>query len=73
MDDEPLLGPPRVRHKLAELARECGASRATLARRFTELVGEAPMSFLTSWRISLAADLLRVPGVAEVWPNLTYH
>jgi AraC-like DNA-binding protein len=49
---------------LTELARECGTSRATLARRFTEMVGEAPMSFLTSWRISLAADLLREPGAS---------
>jgi AraC-like DNA-binding protein len=33
-------------------------SRAQLARRFTELVGEPPMAFLTGWRIALAADLL---------------
>jgi AraC-like DNA-binding protein len=37
-------------------------SRAALARRFHELVGEPPMTFLTSWRIALAADLLREPG-----------
>ena len=43
---------------VAALARECGASRATLARRFNDLVGEPPMAFLTSWRITLAADLL---------------
>jgi AraC-like DNA-binding protein len=47
---------------VAELARETGVSRAALARRFNELVGEPPMSFLTSWRIALAADLLREPG-----------
>jgi AraC-like DNA-binding protein len=33
-------------------------SRATLARRFADLVGEPPMSYLTGWRLSLAADLL---------------
>ena len=33
-------------------------SRATLARRFTDLVGEPPMTYLTGWRLSLAADLL---------------
>ena len=44
---------------VASLAAKAGASRATLARRFTELVGEPPMSYLTSWRIALAADLLR--------------
>ena len=47
---------------VAELARETGASRAALARRFNELVGEPPMAFLTGWRIALAADLLREPG-----------
>jgi AraC-like DNA-binding protein len=43
------------------LAGAAGVSRATLARRFTELVGEPPMAFLTGWRIALAADLLREP------------
>jgi AraC-like DNA-binding protein len=47
---------------VAELAHEAGVSRAALARRFHELVGEPPMSFLTGWRIALAADLLREPG-----------
>ena len=43
---------------VAGLASECGVSRAGLARRFTELVGESPMAFLTEWRLALAADLL---------------
>ncbi|WP_067528741.1 AraC family transcriptional regulator [Nocardia uniformis] len=43
---------------VASLATEVGVSRAALARRFTELVGEPPMSFLTDWRLALAADLL---------------
>jgi AraC-like DNA-binding protein len=47
---------------VAELAREAGVSRAALARRFNDLVGEPPMTFLTGWRIALAADLLREPG-----------
>ena len=47
---------------VAELARETGVSRAALARRFNDLVGEPPMAFLTSWRIALAADLLLEPG-----------
>jgi AraC-like DNA-binding protein len=47
---------------VAELAREIGVSRAALARRFHELVGEPPMTFLTGWRIALAADLLLEPG-----------
>jgi AraC-like DNA-binding protein len=44
------------------LAVTTGTSRASLARRFTELVGEPPMTFLTGWRLALAADLLREPG-----------
>jgi AraC-like DNA-binding protein len=47
---------------LAELAQEVGISRPALARRFLELVGEPPMTFLTAWRIALAADLLREPS-----------
>jgi AraC-like DNA-binding protein len=47
---------------VAELAAAANVSRAGLARRFTELVGEPPMAFLTSWRLALAADLLREPG-----------
>jgi AraC-like DNA-binding protein len=43
------------------LAAEIGISRAALARRFTDLVGEPPMTFLTGWRLALAADLLREP------------
>ena len=46
---------------VAELAAEVGLSRAALARRFSELVGEPPMTFLTSWRLALAADMLRAP------------
>jgi AraC-like DNA-binding protein len=47
---------------VATLAREIGVSRATLARRFGDMVGEPPMAFLTAWRLALAADLLREPG-----------
>jgi len=46
---------------VAALAAETGVSRAALARRFTELVGEPPMAYLTGWRLALAADLLAEP------------
>ena len=46
---------------VASVARETGVSRAVLARRFTELVGEPPMAYLTGWRLALAADLLCQP------------
>ena len=36
-------------------------SRAAYARRFNEVVGEPPMTYLTNWRLTLAADLLREP------------
>lgn len=44
---------------VAALAEKAGCSRAAFARRFTALIGEPPMAYLTSWRIALAADLLR--------------
>ena len=53
---------PAHQWTVAELAREAGVSRAALARRFTELVGEPPMGYLAGWRIALAADLLLEPG-----------
>jgi AraC-like DNA-binding protein len=43
------------------LAAQLQVSRAALARRFTALVGEPPMTYLTGWRLDLAADLLREP------------
>ncbi|MCZ6869460.1 MAG: AraC family transcriptional regulator [Gammaproteobacteria bacterium] len=44
-----------------KLAAESGASRASLARRFHNLVGEPPMTFLKNWRMAMAADLLCQP------------
>jgi AraC-like DNA-binding protein len=41
------------------LARAVGVSRATLARRFTSLVGQPPLTYLTRWRMDLAAQALR--------------
>ncbi|MBW5484497.1 AraC family transcriptional regulator [Streptomyces bambusae] len=41
------------------LAAAAGVSRPTLARRFTALVGRPPMAYLTWWRLTSAAALLR--------------
>jgi AraC-like DNA-binding protein len=41
------------------LAREAGQSRSAFAARFKALLGEAPMSYLTQWRMRLAATRLR--------------
>jgi AraC-like DNA-binding protein len=37
------------------LARQVGLSRSALAERFTELLAEPPIAYLTSWRLRLAA------------------
>jgi AraC-like DNA-binding protein len=50
---------PEAPWTLDRLAREVSLSRATLTRRFTTLVGEAPLSYLTRWRMDLAAGELR--------------
>ncbi|MEU0239301.1 AraC family transcriptional regulator [Nocardiopsis sp. NPDC006198] len=47
---------------VGSLASETGVSRAALARRFHELVGTPPMTYLREQRIALAADLLDEPG-----------
>jgi len=68
-NDDPVVGhalrllhqEPEAPWTVATLAREVGVSRATLARRFAEEVGETPMAYLTEWRLALAADLLREP------------
>jgi len=44
---------------VAELAARTGLSRATFAARFTKLVGQPPLTYLTAWRMTQAADLLR--------------
>nr|PZN46239.1 MAG: hypothetical protein DIU60_07610 [Actinomycetota bacterium] len=41
------------------LGRRAGLSRAAFARRFTRLVGRPPLAYLTWWRLTLAARLLR--------------
>jgi AraC-like DNA-binding protein len=43
---------------LPDLAAQLAVSRATLARRFTALVGQAPLAYLTNWRMELAAHRL---------------
>jgi AraC family transcriptional regulator, alkane utilization regulator len=42
-----------------DLARGTGLSRSSLADRFSALVGEPPMQYLTRWRLALAAQELR--------------
>ncbi len=66
-EQDPVVGPalrliyhnPAHPWTVANLASAVGSSRAAFARRFTDLVGDPPIAFLTGWRLALAADLLR--------------
>lgn len=49
---------PAAPWTVAELARRAHVSRATLAARFHAAVGQPPMTYLTAWRLALAADRL---------------
>jgi AraC-like DNA-binding protein len=42
-----------------ELGAHAGLSRATFARRFTALIGQPPLTYLTWWRMTTATRLLR--------------
>lgn len=69
-----LHGDPAHPWTVADLAARTGVSRAALGRRFTDLVGEPPMTYLTGWRLALAADLLSEPDatVAAVARKVGY-
>jgi AraC-like DNA-binding protein len=47
---------PAHRWTLQELAGRAGMSRSTFALKFKEMVGKAPMEYLTRWRMLRAAD-----------------
>lgn len=59
---------------VASLARWCGSSRATLARKFTAQVGQAPLAYLTQLRLQLAAHRLATSrdGLATVAASVGY-
>jgi AraC family transcriptional regulator, alkane utilization regulator len=52
-------GEPARNWTVETLAQAVHVSRSVLAGRFTELVGVAPMQYLTRWRMTLAAGMLR--------------
>ena len=60
---------------MASLARELAMSRSAFAARFTELVGEPVMQYVTRWRMHVAVDLLREDGatVGELASRLGYR
>ena len=59
---------------VADLAAEAALSRATFARRFTALLGVAPLTYVTDWRMALAREQLRdgAAGLAAVAHALGY-
>jgi len=57
---------PAAPWTVATLADHTGVSRSTLAKRFADLVGEPPLTYLTRWRMTLAADLLVEQETATV-------
>jgi AraC-like DNA-binding protein len=50
---------PATGWTVALLARRVALSRSAFAKRFTDLVGEPPLEYLTRWRMGIAAHLLR--------------
>ncbi|MGK5556113.1 AraC family transcriptional regulator [Actinomadura kijaniata] len=49
---------------VSELAALSGTARATFAKRFTSIVGQAPLAYLTWWRMTTAARLLHRTDVS---------
>ena len=60
---------------IPELAREVGVSRTVLAERFRHFLGEAPMAYLTRWRLQLSARALlsTAQSVAQVASDVGYE
>jgi AraC-like DNA-binding protein len=50
---------PARRWSVAALGGLTGLSRAAFSRRFTDLVGEPPLTYVTRWRMTIAGKLLR--------------
>ena len=48
---------------VASLAAYVGMSRSAFAARFSDLVGESPLAYLTTWRMALAQDRLATTDV----------
>jgi AraC-like DNA-binding protein len=59
---------------LEDLARQIGVSRTRLAERFRHFLGSSPMAYLTSWRLTMGAEILQSTedGVAEVAATVGY-
>ena len=60
---------------LDDLCSEVGASRTSLVDRFNRLVGEAPMTYLSNWRLDAAARQLSQTtlSIAQISANVGYE
>jgi AraC-like DNA-binding protein len=67
----------RIAHPwtIGDLADEVGISRSALVERFTRYLSEPPMTYLTRWRLQLAARSLERTsrGVAEIAADVGYE
>ncbi|MET7426987.1 AraC family transcriptional regulator [Dactylosporangium sp. NPDC005555] len=66
LNDAPVAAALQAMHRdparpwtVGSLAAEAGLSRTPFARRFTGLLGQPPLTYLTWWRMTVAARLLR--------------
>ena len=50
---------PQAPWTITKLAAEVGMSRSPFATKFSSLVGEPPLAYLTKWRMNLAAGYLQ--------------
>jgi AraC-like DNA-binding protein len=53
---------PARRWTVDDLAREARSSRTVLAERFNAVMGQAPIEYVTGWRMQLAAERIRTSG-----------
>jgi AraC-like DNA-binding protein len=81
--NDPILGralplvhaDPARRWTVEDLAHEAGTSRTVLAERFHTVLGQAPIEYVTGWRMQLAADQIRNSGdgIAAIAARVGYE
>jgi AraC-like DNA-binding protein len=81
--NEPIVGralqlvhkEPARRWTVEELASEVGTSRTVLTERFNTSLGQAPIEYVTGWRMQLAAERLRNSGesIAGIAADVGYE
>lgn len=66
---------PGEKWTVEKLARSAGVSRSALASRFTELIGESPMQYLTNWRMQVAKSMMKQSeqSFAEIAAQVGYN